>query len=965
MKNYSILFVLLLTTGSLMAQVPAVDDSWLSEAPIDIPVEARRQMFGLGNLVQNADFEQGTENWTLDKEASIVNEGPDGSQCLKVYRGYVDLTSVMKGAESDYIAVMPGNYQFTADVRLENIQNPKWRKGVKLNDAVNIRVKYYDKDKNEIQDYRLHPDDGRLMDNSIKEAAFANFWLIPEMEWSELYFHTGTYSFLDGDVPNNCRYVKLFFGLTGQGTIWVDNVDYRMSKWNFTPLERMAPYIEKDYTLPQLLFPTPKLVQPGEKIQLDAEGKQGAVIVMPANADKQMQMARNLLVKELRKALEKGKVQVLNELSAKDAGDYALVINLGQTNLYEEEAGDIPHFSAEETEQSYTINYTDARPNIIYIKAAPGLGSYYGAATLVQLIDPEEKTLHACRINDWPDMKGRSVKYMAWKTREDVDWDVENMDFFTQLKFNKGYVSYGKLSNNWYDPEELYFYACDQMGKAAKDRMELYFMINPYIHFGFEKPASQLREKDIEIFNHSSEESLQRLLNTAKIGLDRAEGGVMLCTDDFVPHTLGNQKYYSLYTEEDYERFTNLQNAQAYVINELYDWMEENYPGSELEFVPPWYWNEAIDRSWGKARYYFIDLARMIPEDVRVIWTGNTVRTLFMDRLDVLRFEELLGRKPMLWDNTLYARKHHNGGMVIYPGKGRMACHYEPWDVWVPEDFYKLNDDHHMYANGYFHGYTYNIKAMTLADFEWNNNAYNADESLWKAMLKLHGKELSLLLLENSDAFYAFQDMLLHIIADGKKEKYMTKAEAYREKMDQTQEELEDLIDSELFINEFKEESEDLKKDYITLIDGIEGAIEVEKMKVLENKGGGYKELTGYSVGINTSDGRFILFTSKEATENTLALEFELEEGGEYLVEAGMITWSNLGYVDLYIDGQQVGQTMDTYTSKDRGGMVPFELGTIEIGPGTHTLKLKIQESHPKVNGHIKMAMDYIRFIEQ
>jgi len=96
----------------------------------------------------------------------------------------------------------------------------------------------------------------------------------------------------------------------------------------------------------------------------------------------------------------------------------------------------------------------------------------------------------------------------------------------------------------------------------------------------------------------------------------------------FLPHTGKNRQNYSLYTVEDKKRFVNLQNAQAHIINALKHWIDSEYPGTRLEFCPPWYSNEHIDRSDGKAEDYFSELTFQIPHDVAVMWTGPTVRSL-------------------------------------------------------------------------------------------------------------------------------------------------------------------------------------------------------------------------------------------------------------------------------------------------------------------------------------------------
>ena len=155
---------------------------------------------------------------------------------------------------------------------------------------------------------------------------------------------------------------------------------------------------------------------------------------------------------------------------------------------------------------------------------------------------------------------------------------------------------------------------------------------------------------------------------------------------------------------EDKNQFVNLQNAQAHLINKLKQWIDTDYPDTRFEFCPPWYSNEHIDRSDGKAEVYLKELTFQIPQDVAVIWTGPTIRSLSIDMADLHRYKSLIGRWPMIWDNTLYARnletKRYGGYTTYYPGKVRMCNLFEPYDTYKPKDFQRYNHGRQMYTNG-------------------------------------------------------------------------------------------------------------------------------------------------------------------------------------------------------------------------------------------------------------------------
>ena len=134
------------------------------------------------------------------------------------------------------------------------------------------------------------------------------------------------------------------------------------------------------------------------------------------------------------------------------------------------------------------------------------------------------------------------------------------------------------------------------------------------------------------------------------------------------------------------------------------------------------------------------ELTALIPQEIAIIWTGPTVRSLSLDMADLHRYRDLIGRWPMLWDNTLYARnletEVYGGYTTYYPGKVRMCNLFEPLDTDRPADFHELNDGRHMYVNGAAESEVYRIKFATVADYEWNTSAYIPELSLWKALVK-------------------------------------------------------------------------------------------------------------------------------------------------------------------------------------------------------------------------------------
>ena len=130
------------------------------------------------------------------------------------------------------------------------------------------------------------------MDNSFKGYSFSNFFYIDKLDWSTINARTYNYPFTEGDIPDGTKYVKIFIGLKGIGTMWVDDVSFSYSKWNFTSKERMAWYKDEAFSPIEMLVPTPKYAQEGNEIKLKAN--EGVPVIV-----------NNFKVSELSKHTEK------------------------------------------------------------------------------------------------------------------------------------------------------------------------------------------------------------------------------------------------------------------------------------------------------------------------------------------------------------------------------------------------------------------------------------------------------------------------------------------------------------------------------------------------------------------------------------------------------------------------------------------------------------------------------------
>lgn len=121
---------------------PAIADApaWSSSDPLSIPYELRLQQLEKGNLVINPSFEpdanpvDGTNRrsvppgwekvgnrvaWVDRGSGGAPDEVHEGRGAIKVHRDRAGELDAAEGIISDYIPVIPGNYDFTYAVRLK------------------------------------------------------------------------------------------------------------------------------------------------------------------------------------------------------------------------------------------------------------------------------------------------------------------------------------------------------------------------------------------------------------------------------------------------------------------------------------------------------------------------------------------------------------------------------------------------------------------------------------------------------------------------------------------------------------------------------------------------------------------------------------------------------------------------------------------------------------------------------
>lgn len=801
-KTTSLFLLRILLCVVLAACKTGADESnWTSMDPSSIPLATRQAEYNKGNLVPNASFEnveigkndslirdfkltnwevvgEGVELTDLSRktlyDSSEVFNGKHAIKIIRTPESVQEINNPTAGVLSDYIEVLPANYDFYFNIRLEDIIPTSYldRFQNRIDKGIDIRLKFYDAQKRELDPGIYFEYIHKNVDNSFKGFAFANFFYIDEFGWSKVRGESWVYPFSEGDMPDQCRYVKIFLGLKCSGTMWVDDVDFRLSRWSFTPVERIDSLFEKKYTLSDLLIPTPKEV--ANRQTLDLKNKTIRLVyndpVFP-----EAQAALSLLQSRLGQ-IHHDSVSIVRFPTDPSALEIVL---LSGHSAASSKFGDA-YQKIRDKDQGYFIRRDDNR---IFIGASQPKGLFYAASSLCQLIDYADARIDYADITDYPDFTGRTTLLMAYQNRwaleqntsltdsareailekreENLKRQISNIDFYTYYKINELYSLYFVLSERWWQPGEFYKKLFREVGKRCAEYGDIVnssVQINPYFHIAMEQRLDTLSDSLRQIFSHVTEDGFNKIKNTLKPALDAGAKTVMFCADDYVPHKGIVRGEYVLFNKEDEKKFTNLADAQSYLLNRLKGWLDKEYKGTRLEFVPPAYNNRFIDYGMGSAEVYFSDLSRRLDPSVVLVWTGNTIRSLSYDPADIRRVTDVYKARPMLWDNTPYARtvESINGGYPVnYPQKSTLCNLFEPYDIQYPENFPNYLDSRY-YSNQTGSEEISKIKYMTFADFTWNTKDYNPDFSLFKALVQYVGVENAKLLLKFNEDYFQF-----------------------------------------------------------------------------------------------------------------------------------------------------------------------------------------------------------------
>ena len=454
-----IFICLLIVSGLLLSGCKKSGDqdeqrfNWSTEAPLTIPFKTRLQRFDKGNLIRNYSFETGRTfaldtsrisfvidgwqqvgqhvQWVDTRNDSLFsqNEAFSGYRSVKIIRNNAYETDEQgDGIMSDFIKVIPGNYSLSFFTKLENIYPVKTRLGIKMFDAVDVRLLYFDRNKIEISPKQKFPQIDQSVNISFKSLSLANYTHIQSFGWGKIIGKSEHFPFPDGDIPSQAHYVRIFIGLKGKGTMWIDSVSFSYSGRNFSVNERMQVYTDTAYKLNEAIVPTPKKYQKLESVVFQSPGmqpEQQPLIIVPAHPDALTDKAARLLQNALRIP---GK-RIIKESDQSQIEKSRLVFSLGETDLQKQFQLRLPENAIRQYPQGYYIHTTGEMPNLVFLGGSNSMAIYYAALTVLQMIDKKQPVYHNARIIDYPDFTNR---YYAVKVLPDSNIGKQ-VDFAEEL----------------------------------------------------------------------------------------------------------------------------------------------------------------------------------------------------------------------------------------------------------------------------------------------------------------------------------------------------------------------------------------------------------------------------------------------------------------------------------------------------------------------------------------------------
>ncbi len=178
----------------------------------------------------------------------------------------------------------------------------------------------------------------------------------------------------------------------------------------------------------------------------------------------------------------------------------------------------------------------------------------------------------------------------------------------------------------------------------------------------------------------------------------------------------------------DKARFGSAREADMYLLQDLHAALTEIRPDFRMLVGPPFYWGPGT-HSYLESREDYLRAIGQLPPNVDFFWTGSSVKSTHKTPEQVAWITELIGRKPAVWQNRGWTRHMVN-----------FHYHTDPVTAWVDWHYDGFFDA----IAGFFpntHMPDSAAAVLTLIDYLWNPDAYDAERSAREVAMKLTSPE--------------------------------------------------------------------------------------------------------------------------------------------------------------------------------------------------------------------------------
>ena len=710
------------------------------------------------------------------------DEAFSGKHAIKISRLMANETDKLgEGIESDFIRVIPGNYQFTLFIKLLNISGNRERLGTKIFDAVNIRFLYFDKNKIQIEGKHFYPQQGIYIDNSFKGYSFSNYWKIDSVDWIKVIGKSHNFPFPDGDILDEAKYIKIFLGLKGTGTMWIDSLNFRYTESNLTSLEKTLPFVDSTVEIHDILIPTPKQVSKLESIIYFKNENQNdlPLIVIPPNSSKEIKSAAALLQEKiesvyLNKTRNKINISknIVTYIPEKTIHSNRLIFSIGKTGLYNKYKDKIISGDLVKHPQAYIIDTYYDLPNVVFLAGRSEIGNYFAACTAIQLFDNKSFIFHNAKISDYPDIAERDFVLSADIYKDFNSYNSNILHELSRYKFSGIYLPFEFRTQNYKNSMSQYNklkYICNSTG-----------VFKNYILLQQDSMcciSNCISDNEINSVKKNNSENCN-IFPVSYLNSCNFAGIAYMSKDYFLPENFTGECNIST------EHLPVDPGKDLIMLKKLQNRYKNSIHNVDIEFLPPWYNNELIDYGQGKGESYFNNLNRYSKSYIKIFWTGTSFYSWEIDEADYLRFRQLIDDIPVLWDNSLLIRNsrcNYGGYIPFYRDRIRLSSLIEPyWNEYCEEITFDLSKIVFNYPP---ENELDIIRLCTALEFAWNSSDYNPDLTLVKVLTLRYGPSATKEILFFNDNYFKFYQIILKLKTEGISHKNIKKGELFIEEL--------------------------------------------------------------------------------------------------------------------------------------------------------------------------------------